>query len=67
MNKGYFVVNLVDGTYLNLDRRCNNISYEDSNLCIFREKMDDGSYLVLAMIPYDRINYIGNVIEEVQQ
>lgn len=56
-----FSVKLVDGEYLNFGGECNRVSSKNDKLCKFiRDNEDEGTYILLAMIPYDRIDYVLN-------
>ena len=61
MEKGYFVVHLMDGTALEFNKQCNEIKYADSKLCIFLHILEDGSYETLGSVPYANIKYIRKV------
>ena len=61
MEKGYFVVRLMDGTALEFNKQCNEIKYADSKLCFFRHILEDGSYETLGSVPYANIKYIRKV------
>ena len=58
MEKGYFVVRLMDGTRLDFNKQCNEIKYADSKLCIFLHIFEDGAYETLGSVPYANIKYI---------
>ena len=57
-NKVYFVVELIDGTIMDFDCKCNYIENTSPNMCLFLHKEEeDVDYSLMAAIPYNQIRY----------
>lgn len=52
----YFEVTLTNGEVMSFEYECNNINYENPNVCIFTHiDKDTKKYRCLAIIPYSNI------------
>lgn len=68
MKLSYFQLRLRDGKVMNFNKECNQVSYSDDKVCVFRNTIDDSisqKFQTLAIVPYDRIDVIERVSEEV--
>lgn len=43
---------------LDFDGRCNSISNDNMNVCVFKHINEDDSYETLGVIPYREIHYV---------
>lgn len=50
---------LKDGTFIDFDRKCTNVNYNNDKFCMFTNE-NGKEYLLLALIPYENIAYISN-------
>lgn len=52
----YFMVTLTNGETLSFEFECNNINYDNPNVCVFTHiDKDSKKYRCLAIIPYNNI------------
>lgn len=68
MKLSYFQLRLRNGEVMNFNKECNQVSYSDDKVCIFLNTIDNSipqKFQTLAIVPYDRINVIERVNEEV--
>lgn len=59
-NKVYFVAELIDGTIIDFDCKCDYIENTSPNMCLFLHKKEEcyDNYALMAAIPYNQIRYI---------
>lgn len=62
-SKIYFVAELIDGTIMDFDCKCNYIENTSPNMCLFLHKEEEyaSDYNLMAAIPYNQIRYIKRV------
>lgn len=68
MKLSYFQLRLRNGKVMNFNKECNQVSYSDDKVCVFLSTIDNSipqKFQTLAIVPYDRINVIERVNEEV--
>lgn len=68
MKLSYFQLRLRDGKVMDFNKECNQVSYSDDKVCVFMNNIDDSipqKFQTLAIVPYDRIDVIERVNEEV--
>lgn len=68
MKLNYFQLRLRDGKVMNFNKECNQVSYSDDKVCVFRNTTNDSipqKFQTLAIVPYDQIGVIEQVNEEV--
>lgn len=55
----YFVVNLINGTQLTFNKKCNNVDHGSGKMCMFQniDKVNK-CRTVLGLVPYERISSI---------
>lgn len=68
MKLSYFQLRLRDGKVMNFNKECNQVSYSDDKVCIFRNTIDNSipqKFQTLAIVPYNQIVLVEKVTEEV--